>query len=268
VVRVANATIERALRVISVERGHDVRDAALVAFGGGGGAHAAELATLLGAREVLVPPLAGLLSAWGLLGADELHLAARTLLATVPRDAAWPAREVAAAVRGLREELVRRHGATTGERFEVTLALRYEGQSFELPLPVGAPAVAAKDPRAAFDRAHARRFGYMRTGAALQIVEVALAVRRAGPTLPVSRPRARTTRVARLGTTRLHGLAASDKGRLVPVWRREELGRDFVATGPALVLEYGATTHVPPGYRARVDAHGNLRLTPVTRGRP
>jgi N-methylhydantoinase A len=263
VVRVANATIERALRVISVERGHDVRDAALVAFGGGGGAHAAELATLLGAREVLVPPLAGLLSAWGLLGADELHVAARTLLATVRRDAAWPARQVTDAVRGLRAELARRHGTATGERFEVTLALRYEGQSFELPLPVGTPAVAARDPRAAFDRAHARRFGYARPGAAVQVVEVALAVRRAGPVLPAARPRARTTRAARLGTTRLYGLAPGDRGRAVPVWRREELGRDFAATGPALVLEYGATTHVPPGHRALVDAHGNLRLAPA-----
>jgi N-methylhydantoinase A len=266
VVRVANATIERALRVISVERGHDVRQAALVAFGGGGPLHAAELAALLGAREVLVPPLAGVLSAWGLLGADELHEAAATWLTTVRRDEPWPTARLRKEFARLAAVLARQHGRAAGETLAATLALRYEGQSFELPLPVGAPGVAARDPRKAFDRAHERRFGYARPGASVQIVEVGLELRRRGPRLPAASARARTSRAARLGTTPVR-LEPTGGGRAVPVWRREELGRDFKARGPLLVLEYGATTFVPPGFAARVDARANLRLVRAGSGR-
>jgi N-methylhydantoinase A len=259
VVAVANATIERALRAISVERGHDVRSAALVAFGGAGPLHACELAAALGAREVLVPPAAGILSAWGLLGADALHGVATTLLLRVERSARWPRARLAEALASLARELARRHGRGKGA-LSVTLALRYQGQSFELRLPVGPPVRAVRDARAAFDRAHAARFGYARPEAALEIVEVELELRRPGPALPAFAVPRRTSAGARLGVQRV-ALASGRAAKPVPVWRREALGRDFQASGPALILEYGATTYLPPGWRARVDTRGNLRLT-------
>jgi len=259
VVAVANATIERALRAISVERGHDVRTAALVAFGGAGPLHACELAAALGAREVLVPPAAGILSAWGLLGADALHGVATTLLLRVSRGEAWPRARLAGALSELARELARRHGKGGGA-LSATLALRYQGQSFELRLPVGAPAAAVRDARAAFDRAHHARFGYARPEAALEIVEVEVELRRPGPALPPFAVPRRTSAGARLGTQKV-AFASGRVARPVPVWRREALGRDFKAPGPAVILEYGATTYLPPGWRARVDAQGNLRLT-------
>jgi N-methylhydantoinase A len=255
VVAVANATIERALRSISVERGHDVRSTALVAFGGAGPLHACELAAALGAREVLVPPAAGILSAWGLLGADALHAAAATLLVRVERDSSWPRAQVARVLARLDRGLTRRHGQ--GGALAVTFALRYQGQSFELRVPGGAPAVATRDLRAAFDRAHAERFGYARPTAALEIVEIELALRRPGPRLPAFPAPARTRKDARLGLQRV---ALARGVRAVPLWRREGLGRDFKARGPLLVLEYGATTFVPPSWSVRVDAQANLRL--------
>jgi len=258
VVQVANATIERALRAISVERGHDVRTAALVAFGGAGPLHACELAAALGAREVLVPPAAGILSAWGLLGADAVHGVATTLLVCVERGAAWPRARLAAALSQLARELRRRHGAAGGGALSVTLALRYQGQSFELRLPVGALGSAVRDARAAFDRAHAARFGYARPDAALEIVEVELELRRPGPALPAFGVPRRTSSRARVGT---HKVAVGAGAKPVHVWQRAALGRDFTARGPALILEYGATTWLPPGWTARIDAQGNLRCT-------
>jgi N-methylhydantoinase A len=252
VVAVANATIERALRAISVERGHDVRGAALVAFGGAGPLHACELAAALGAGEVLVPPAAGILSAWGLLGADEVFAEAATLLLRVPRSSAWPRAVVARAIARLERTLVSRHGP--GGRLGATFSLRYQGQSFELRLPAG---VAASDLRKAFDRAHQERYGYARPEAAVEIVEIELALTRPGPRLPAF-PILRTTRRdALLGT---HRVALARGARAAPVWRRESLGRSFAARGPLLVIEYGATTFVPPGWRVRVDASANLRL--------
>jgi N-methylhydantoinase A len=234
VVAVANATIERALRAISVERGHDVRGAALVAFGGAGPLHACELADGLGAGEVIVPPAAGILSAWGLLGADQVFAEAATLLVRVARDQPWPRGLVTRTLARLERKLKRRHGA--GGTRTVTYALRYQGQSFELRLP------GKGDLRAAFDRAHRERFGYARPEAAVEIVEIELAWTRRGPRLPAF-PVPRTTKPGR-------GVLA-----------REALGRDFKGRGPLLIVEYGATTWVPRGWRARIDARANLRLT-------
>ena len=119
---------------------------------------------------------------------------------------------------------------------------RGQGQSFELRLPAKA---LATDLRKAFDRAHEERYGYARPTAPVEIVEIEVALTRPGPRLPAFPAPRRTGRDARLG-----------RG----VWRRERLGRDFRERGPCLVLEYGATTWVPKGWRARVDPHANLRL--------
>ncbi len=261
VLAVANATIERALRVISVERGHDVRDAALVAFGGAGPLHAGELADALGVRVVLVPPGAGVLSAWGLLGADEMHDVTRTLLLTVTPGGPWPATRVRATFVSLRREIARRLGRGGGWTFEVACALRYRGQSFELIVPAGPLAGAARDLRAAFHRAHERRFGYARPAEGIEIVQCELTARRPGLRLPAFRaPRHTRASGARLGSQPA-SIAGTGRPRRVRILRREALGRDLDARGPLIVVEYGATTWVPPGWRARMDERANLRLT-------
>lgn len=252
VIAVADATIERALRLISVERGHDVRLATLVAFGGAGPLHACALADALGASSVLVPPDAGVLSAWGLLGADERHDASRTVLWRLEAGAAWPRTAAARELGALAAALVRAHGRDVAWRLQGSWALRYRGQSFELDVPAGAAglAAAARDPRAAFARLHERRFGYARPGEAIEVVDVALSIARPGPRLPALRVPRRTLTGARL-----------EPG----LWRREALGRDASIKGPARVVEYGATTWVPAGWRGTIDAHGNLVLVRGTR---
>jgi len=245
VVAVANTSIERALRVISVARGHDPRAFALVAFGGAGPLHAAELALGLGVSEILVPPRAGLLSAWGLLGAEETHPLSRTVL--WPLDSSTPAR-LRTAFAALEREARRRFGR--GLSVRRSLDVRYRGQSFEIEIPLSAD--LARD----FHAAHRQRYGYARPGRAIEIVNLNLEAHRPGPRLPAPRAKRRPRPAP-------WGWVALDSGTRVaraPVWRREKLGLGERLAGPCLVVEYGATTYVPPRFVAVVDARDNLRL--------
>jgi N-methylhydantoinase A len=246
VVAVANTSIERALRVISVARGHDPRGFALVAFGGAGPLHAAELALGLGVKEILVPPRAGLLSAWGLLGAEETHPLSRTVL--WPLDAATAGR-LRPAFAALEREAARRFGR--GLAYRRSLDARYRGQSFEIEIPLSAD--LARD----FHAAHRQRYGYARPGRAIEVVNLNLEAHRPGPRLPETRARRRPR-------PEPWGAVALDTGARVlraPVWRRERLGAGTRLTGPCLIVEYGATTYVPPRFACTVDRRDNLRLT-------
>ena len=266
VVAVANTTIERALRLISVERGYDVRGTALVAFGGAGPLHAVGLAHALGVLEVVVPVAAGVLSAWGLLGADETHHVSRTVLWTVKADGAWPTARLGAGFAALEREGLVRHGSALRWSFEAQLGLRYRGQSFELSVPVGSVARAGRDVRRLFHEAHARRFGYARPGADLEIVQLELTLRRPGPKLPPLAPALRrrgappASRTAQALGMRPVSLSPGAAPRALPVHRREALREGFTALGPRLVVEYGATTFLPPGWRLVVDERANLRI--------
>ncbi|HEU4448394.1 MAG TPA: hydantoinase/oxoprolinase family protein [Gaiellaceae bacterium] len=149
VVEVVNAEMLRALRLVSVERGHDPRDFALVAFGGAGPLHACELADELGIRTVLVPAAAGVLSALGLVASDERRDHVRSYV--IPFEEAG---------------LLPRHGEVD---------LRYRGQSFELTVSLG------EDPLEAFHRAHEERYGYAERGRPVELVAVRTAEITPGP---------------------------------------------------------------------------------------
>jgi N-methylhydantoinase A len=153
VVDVVNAEMLRALRVVTVERGHDPRGLALVAFGGAGPLHACALAEELGVRTVLVPEAAGVLSALGLVASDERRDSVRSYLC--------PLEEAGELPRG-------------GEA-----DLRYAGQSFELTVPLGDRGGGAL--AEAFHRAHEDRYGYADRGRAIELVAVRTAEVRAGP---------------------------------------------------------------------------------------
>ena len=148
-VDVVNAEMLRALRLVSVERGHDPRDFALVAFGGAGPLHACELADELGIRKVLVPAAAGVLSALGLVASEERRDRVRSYV--IPFEDAG---------------LLPREGEVD---------LRYRGQSFELTVPLEG------DPAESFHRAHEERYGYADRGRPLELVAVRTAEVTPGP---------------------------------------------------------------------------------------
>lgn len=261
IVDVANAVMEKAIRVISVERGHDPRDYTLVAFGGAGGLHACDLAAALRIPRVLIPRLPGGLSALGILRADVIHDYSRTVRLGV--DSVSSARRAYAAEFAKLESrgraVLREEGfAGRGIHVERLLDMRYVGQAYELTVP------EAGDFLAAFHRAHDKRYGYADPARAAEIVNVRARMigltkkpeleRAGGASRSASAP------VAEIWRALFVGRAFQTK-----VYERAQLQRGHQIIGPAIVSEYSATTVVPPGWSGTVDAWGNLILSPRTR---
>jgi N-methylhydantoinase A len=256
IVDVANAVMEKAIRVISVERGHDQRDYTLVAFGGAGGLHACDLAAALRIPRVLIPRLPGGLSALGILRAHVVHDYSQTVRTNVA-SVAWTRKTLASEFRKLE---LRGRSVLQGEGFtgakirgERLLDMRYVGQAYELTV------AESGDFLGAFHKAHEKRYGYADEARAVEVVNVR--ARLIGltdqPQLDRPRPPARggTTPVVETRRALFAGRACQtrvyDRAQLTP-------GRKF--SGPAIVSEYSATTVVPPGWRGVVDSWGNLIL--------
>ena len=260
VIRVANANMERAIRVVSVERGHDPRRFALVAFGGAGGMHACEIATDLGIGEVLVPRHAGVLSALGMLMADVR----RDYAATLPASAtSLDLRDFSTRARAL-VETAERDLAAEGFRgrrraIERLLDVRYRGQSSEIPVPW------SSGYRDAFDREHLRLYGYADANRPIEVV--AIRVRATGitdkPPLPYRRvPRVRR---ARSGATRRVWFGGRPVRCACFGW--EQLRPGDRAPGPALITSGEASAVVPPGCTVVMDGFGNLVIRTPSYGR-
>jgi N-methylhydantoinase A len=258
---VADATMEKAIRVISVERGYDPRDYTLVAFGGAGGLHACGLSAALGMPRVVVPKFPGALSALGILRADVVKDFSQTVLlpAASVRAVAAPLRRAFARMEALgRREMVREGFSQGTVRTERLLDMRYIGQAYELTVS------ATGDFLKTFHRAHERRYGYADPARAAEVVNVR--ARFIGTT---RKPELRRSHAARKdASAALVGRRrAVFRGRplVTPVYDRARLHAGARFSGPAIVAEYSATTVLPPGWRARVDAFENLILEPVRR---
>jgi len=237
ILRVANSNMERAIRVVSVERGYDPRDFALVAFGGCGGLHACEIAEQLGIRSVIVPQYAGALSALGMLMADAVRDYAAGVLSRDNIEKQFDALEK----RARRE--------SPGAKIERSADLRYRGQSYELNVPWTSAARAS----AAFHREHARIYGYSIAEREVEVVTIRVRARAPSPKPKLVRP---STKKGAAGIRRVW---VNGSWRRVHVWNREELA-EAPRRGPALVLDYGSTTLVPAGWRLHVDRAGNLLI--------
>jgi N-methylhydantoinase A len=239
IIRVANANMERAIRVISVERGHDPRDFTLVAFGGCGGLHACEIASELGIRRVFVPAEAGVLSALGMLLADRV------------RDYSAGALGVANPEKLFRELEARARKQMPGARGEVQYVrscdVRYAGQSFEINVP---------EP-AAFHDAHRKLYGYADPAKRLELVTV-----RVRAVIPVEAPPAgpKTMPRRRAGNPSTTKLFASGKWTKALLLTRDDLTRTPIP-GPALLTDSGSTTFIPKGWSIFGDPRQNAILT-------
>ncbi|MCC7541264.1 MAG: hydantoinase/oxoprolinase family protein [Deltaproteobacteria bacterium] len=241
----ADFAMARALRRVSVERGIDPRDACLVAFGGAGGLHGATVAALLGIRRVIVPALAGVLSAAGILAAPASRLLGRAVVTQGPDAIADVLTEL---VRDARRMLDDEGVPSAQQRIERVIEARYRSQTAVVALPVAAAwesseAVARDWPSAVerFRDAHARRYGF-ELDRDMEIV--AVRVRASGPALRID---ARAATGGAPSTTSMRGAALS--------------AREGVA-GPDVIADPFGTTFVPDGWMARRDLDGDLELTP------
>ncbi len=251
VVRVVNANMERALRVVSIERGYDPREFALVAFGGAGGLHACELAAGLGVRTVIVPALPGALSAYGILSSDIIKDYSRTVVWKI--EGTLPERKLRAEFSAMerKAEADFRHEGWKGElQFEPSADLRYQGQGFELSLPVKSDLVRK------FHAEHKRRYGYSHTDRKIEIVTIRLRARMKSPMASTGRDKLALTATA-TKTEKRHVIFMS---REMPtaIIDRNSLKPGVRLRGPAIVTEYSATTVVPPGASFRLDRAANL----------
>jgi N-methylhydantoinase A len=265
VISVVTANMARAIRVISVQRGHDPRDYTLMAFGGAGPLHAARLARELDIARVLVPRSPGILCAMGLLltdlradfaatrltplGAEALPVMADAFAALRAQAAAWFAQE---------------HIEASAQRQTCTVDMRYAGQNYELPvaLPDGPLDSATLTALAeGFAAAHRRMYGFVADGEAVQLVTF----------------RIEATGVVRKAELRPRDLAGADASAALqghrdvwlpeaaghvpmPIYAREKLLPGNRFAGPAIVDQMDSTTVVLPRQAARVDAYDNLIL--------
>jgi N-methylhydantoinase A len=257
IIAVANAVMEKAIRVISIERGHDPRDYTLIAFGGAGGLHACDLATALDMRNVLVPVFPGGLSALGILRADVVKELSRTVLLTADEIIRSPNKLIAMqnalqadGARVLRAEGFERNAMC----FHHSLDMRYRGQAYELNIP------ASRNIVAAFHRAHEMRFGYHNETQEVEIVNIrcrATGIQEKPPQAKLA-TRRQSERAASAKTLQLIFAERTQKAQM---YLRDDLRAGDSFAGPAVVVEYSATTLVPPGWKTRVDAYGQLLLS-------
>ena len=245
ILRVANANMERAIRVVSIERGYDPRDFALVAFGGSGGLHACEIARELCMRTVIVPEQAGALSALGMLMADAVRDYAAGALGS--RDLE---KQFATLERRARRE-------SPASKIERTADLRYRGQSYELNVTwSGGPAAAR-----AFHREHARIYGYATPEREIEVVTIRVRARQRLPKPKLTRG------PYRKGPAEIRRVWVEGAWRKIPALPRTQVSPRRAA-GPALILDYGSTTLVPPGWWYRNDRSGNLIISHDRTRRP
>ncbi|WP_321473823.1 hydantoinase/oxoprolinase family protein [uncultured Paludibaculum sp.] len=242
ILRVANATMGRAIRVVSIERGYDPRDFALLAFGGCGGLHACELAEDLGISTVLVPALAGALSALGMLLADRI------------RDYSAGALGQADLAKAFTDLEQRALAEMPGARLQRFADLRYLGQSYELTVPWH-----AKSPARPFHELHKKTYGYANPQREVEIVTLRVRAR-----IAVRKPRLRDTTPADSSSVPRRRFYTNGKWTRGPVYQRAQVG-DAPLAGPALILDYGSTTLIPPRWQVRRDPTGMLV---VERSRP
>jgi len=254
IVRVANANMERAIRVVSVERGHDPRRFALLAFGGAGGMHACEIARQLEMETVIVPRHAGVLSALGMLMADVRRDYSASVL--IPSDRLRTrdlARRLAPLEARAQSELAAEGFSRDRIRIDTRVDVRYVGQSFEISVPF------TPTYRREFDRRHGRLYGYANPDRPTEVA--ALRVVAAGVTDKPVLPRARVRRtVTPRPVARRPGRF---DGRTVRVsfFRWPDLVPGSRAAGPAVITGAEATVVVPPQCVFRVDAFGNILVT-------
>jgi N-methylhydantoinase A len=260
--RLANANIMRAIQLVSTERGRDPRDYVLVPFGGAGPLHAAKVAEDLGINTIVVPPNPGVISAYGLLASDYTKFDSITRKMRLDDAAAKDATARFAEMRARLSAQFDGMGLRGALTFTHTLEMRFVGQAFEVPVEVPEDRVAALDAAylaERFGEAHHRMFLHgANLDRAVEIVSL-----RVGATLPIeSLPKLERERVAPRAAeqARIHeGGAWIDCARHAA----EAIPEGQPIPGPAVIEGYTATTYVPPGWTAAIDAADNMVLRRV-----
>ena len=252
--RIAVANMANAIKFISVQRGHDVTDYTLACFGGAGGQHACRVADELGMQDVLIHPLAGVLSAYGMGLAQVRSLREESVEMLLERAGDLMEEKATRLALACTRELTEQGCALA--RIEKRAHLKYEGTDTAIAVAMGSPEAM----REAFDALYRQRFGFLMPGRALVVEAVAveaIAQADAEAVAPAALPTAPAAPTARAE------MVCGGAAQSVPVFRRESLAAGQSIDGPAIIAESNATTVVEPEWRAAVTLRGDLRLQRV-----
>ncbi len=263
VIRVVNATMEKAIRVVSIERGRDPRHFALVAFGGAGGLHACALAEALSIPHVIVPAFPGALSALGILASDVVKDYSRTILWRASGKV--PTQELGREFSALEKNAAKdfRDESWQGQpHCHRSIDIRYRGQGYELNIPF------TKNLLHDFEQEHHRRYGYTHPNREVELVTIRLRAVLKSTTTPAEK-------TAQVGTAGFGRPGRAKLGRPTPkasvlfeakkqetkIYSRDDLRPGKRYFGPAIITEYSATTVIPPGKSFHLDRASNLIVT-------
>jgi N-methylhydantoinase A len=259
IIEIANAHMERALRVISVERGYDPSDFTLLSFGGAGGLHAVDLARRLRIPQVLIPPYASTLSAFGMLAADVIKDYTQTVMLPGEIPLAELTTKINPLVKRGRQEIQDEGFTLEAIQIEAYLDMRYRGQSYELMIPFLDGTNSGENFRNRFHQEHHRTYGYQRPEAALEIVN--LRVRAIGkvnpPPLDFQPFQGEDPSIALMNYRPVVFMHGEQK---VPFYWGERLEPGNLILGPAVVVRRDTTILISPGDSGRVDRLKNLIL--------
>ncbi|MDX2155662.1 MAG: hydantoinase/oxoprolinase family protein [Hyphomicrobiaceae bacterium] len=259
IIRIVNANMMRAIRAVSIERGHDPRPFVLMPFGGAGALHAVELAREIGMRAILVPPSPGILCAEGLVAADLKESLVATCRTPLSADLTPVERELhrleSAANQWWKGERI----AEADRQSQLVVDMRYIGQNYELGVAVPSDTGLKLPPREAlaalFHAEHDRSYGHHDPDAPIEVVNLRVTA---------------IGRLADIGAPQFQGPPAAEPVGSRPVWFsgeaalesriywRPDLAPGTTIEGPAVIEQLDATTPIPPGYRASVDNGLNL----------
>jgi N-methylhydantoinase A len=267
IVRVVNVKMTEAIKAISTERGFDLRDFSLIAFGGAGPVHACQIALDIGIPHVLVPPAPGATSALGLLMSDVKHDFIRSRLENIenirPGDVNALFGELAEAATGQ----LGAEGFARSENVELRyfMDMRYAGQGYENPVPIDDVPLHEDDLRryrSRFDDIHRQCHGHAAPGQPVEVVSYRLEAIGRVPRVRLAElePATDDARSAQIDERLALFTSASEAPIPVPVYARDRLRAGHSFAGPAIIEQYDATTVVCPGQLVRVDTVGNLHI--------
>src|SRR5947209_2150313 len=257
VIEVVNATMEKAIRVVSIERGRDPRNFALVAFGGAGGLHACALAEALRIPHVIVPAFPGALSAVGILASNVVKDYSRTILRRVSGKVPHNhlTREFATLEKNAQRDF-RNESWQGSPHFHRSIDVRYRGQGYELNIPL-TPNLLQD-----FQREHNRRYGYTHPAREVELVTLRLRA-----TLQNKPKNVGTAAIGRPGRVKLGSFPQAEvsfdgENLKTSIHPRESLQPRKKYSGPAIITEYSATTVIPPKAIFNLDKSANLIISP------
>lgn len=266
IVKIANSTMSKIIRMVSVERGYDPRSFSLIAFGGAGPMHACAIAEDLAISSIVVPTNPGLFSALGLLVSDVVHSYLVPVMKTIDRAVPTELDDIFNELQDRGRTLLEKDGFTPEQMiFARAFDTRYVGQSYELTVPTQAPLTirALKQSVERFHEKHTSVYGYSSKDATVEIVNAKLNATglMKKPSLRTFEPHDSTPSQHSLSEKRQVFFENPGDQIECPVYIREKLKAGNKIAGPAVIEQYDSTTVVYPMWNVLVDEYGNLRLT-------